>query len=342
MPRVSGNTPASAELPKNMLRRGDIYYVRVKMNGRERWRSTGHTTLAMAERRAAEILTNLRADRDWKRAPDVPTFGEWFATYLETHAPTSVVQRPGKLSRAVNKWRHRPIDSIRPTDVKAFLNELGKDWSSSTVGLQHRLLTGVFNRAKDDGLIDKSPMEKVERPDTAIRMRVLSHEEETKLRTVLAKRPDKERWLTFMLGTGLRLGEGYYMRGDWVKGNLIYIPAEVTKTAVAREVPIFPHVWEVLEPQLRAPGAGRIWPWDPNTTRKWLKVFSKKAGIEHVWPHALRHTFATRYLQGGGDIYVLSRILGHASVTMTEKIYAHLKKDDLFELSKGVKWGNVA
>jgi integrase len=37
---------------------------------------------------------------------------------------------------------------------------------------------------------------------------------------------------------------------------------------------------------------------------------------------------------GKGGIYVLSKILGHASVTMTEKVYAHLLKEDLFQRSQ--------
>jgi integrase len=71
--------------------------------------------------------------------------------------------------------------------------------------------------------------------------------------------------------------------------------------------------------------------------REELARYAKKAKIDHVFPHALRHTFATRYLQGGGDIYVLSKILGHASVTMTERVYAHVQKDDLVQRSKHVQ-----
>jgi integrase/recombinase XerD len=46
-------------------------------------------------------------------------------------------------------------------------------------------------------------------------------------------------------------------------------------------------------------------------------------GAEHVAgvrvsAHTLRHTFAVTYLAGGGDLYKLSRLLGHTSVTTTE------------------------
>jgi integrase len=329
---------ASVEAPKNMVCRKGIWQVRVKIDGREKWRTTGHTTLAMAERRAGEILVSLRSDRDWKRAPTVPTFGEWVATYLETHASPSLAKRPQQLGRAVKQWRYKPLDTIRPTDVKSFLRELGKDWASSTVGLQHRLLTGVFNRAVDDGILLKNPITAVERPETAVRNRVLTREEEQDLRDRLPSE-EKRRWLTFMLGTGLRLGEACAMRSDWVEGDHLAIPAEVTKTKTARVIPIFPHVRDALVGQLaHRGGCSAVWPNEGTYVRKWLKHYSQAAGVDHVWPHALRHTFGTRYLQGGGDIYILKEILGHRSVKVTETVYAHLGKKDLLELSKGVRW----
>ena len=51
----------------------------------------------------------------------------------------------------------------------------------------------------------------------------------------------------------------------------------------------------------------------------------------------LRHTFGTRWLQAGGDIYKLSKILGHSSVAVTEAHYAHLLKEDLVAASQQVK-----
>ena len=64
---------------------------------------------------------------------------------------------------------------------------------------------------------------------------------------------------------------------------------------------------------------------------------SARAKIARITPHALRHTFGTRWLQAGGDIYKLSKILGHSSVAVTEAHYAHLLKDDLVAASRQVK-----
>ncbi|HEY3805158.1 MAG TPA: tyrosine-type recombinase/integrase [Kofleriaceae bacterium] len=43
--------------------------------------------------------------------------------------------------------------------------------------------------------------------------------------------------------------------------------------------------------------------------------------------HALRHTFASHWVLDGGDIFRLSKILGHSNVTITQKVYAHLAPD---------------
>jgi len=56
----------------------------------------------------------------------------------------------------------------------------------------------------------------------------------------------------------------------------------------------------------------------------------RRAGLEDSRFHDLRHTFASWWVQSGGDLYRLSRILGHASLQMTAR-YGHLRTDDLHD-----------
>jgi len=52
---------------------------------------------------------------------------------------------------------------------------------------------------------------------------------------------------------------------------------------------------------------GKLWRQNPQRLREVLADGSARAKVPHVTPHVLRHTFGTRWLQAGGDIYKLSK-----------------------------------
>jgi len=60
-----------------------------------------------------------------------------------------------------------------------------------------------------------------------------------------------------------------------------------------------------------------------NAIKQLFVRLRKKTGIERLKPHLLRHTFATKYLMNGGDIFSLQQILGHTSLDMVRR-YSHL------------------
>jgi len=66
-----------------------------------------------------------------------------------------------------------------------------------------------------------------------------------------------------------------------------------------------------------------------------IKRLGTKAGIKgtRVSPHALRHTFATRWILNGGDTHSLQKMLGHSTTRMAEK-YVHLVGADVSELHR--------
>lgn len=123
--------------------------------------------------------------------------------------------------------------------------------------------------------------------------RVLTLEEETKLLDAL--HPRFQRFVRFALGTGCRLDE---IRGidakqdiDWIRGTVHVIG----KFRKERDVPMQPDASSALKEQLEA--EDKLWKQNPQRLREVLAEGAERAKISTITPHALRHTFGTRWLQ---------------------------------------------
>ncbi len=98
-----------------------------------------------------------------------------------------------------------------------------------------------------------------------------------------------------------------------------------------RRVPIVTDEQVVLLAFARehAQGSGEKMFGSLNNIRRALTTACIAAKVEHIWPHALRHAAGQWLLDLGTPVEAVSRILGHASTSITERVYARMKREAL-------------
>ena len=136
---------------------------------------------------------------------------------------------------------------------------------------------------------------------------------------------------SLLYGSGLRIAEALGLNvGDALALRTNPTLTVIGKGAKSRIVPVLPMVcaaienWLVLHPSARPANAlflgARGKRLDPAVAQKVLRTYRRLAGLpEHATPHALRHSFATHLLASGSDLRSIQDLLGHASLSTTQR-----------------------
>jgi integrase/recombinase XerC len=135
--------------------------------------------------------------------------------------------------------------------------------------------------------------------------------------------------LTLLYGCGLRISEALGLsRGEAPSGELMTIAGKGRKE---RMVPVLAAVREAIADYLAAcpyPLAAdgplfvgaRGGALNPRLVQRRMEELRAALGLpETATPHALRHSFATHLLGAGGDLRAIQELLGHASLSTTQR-----------------------
>ena len=146
--------------------------------------------------------------------------------------------------------------------------------------------------------------------------------------------------LTLLYGAGLRISEALALkRGDVPLGATLTVLGKGRKE---RSVPVLPVVAASLAAYaakipFTGPPASPLFlsrrgkPMSAREAQGLMQMLRGRLGLpERATPHALRHSFATHVLQGGGDLRAVQELLGHASLSTTQ-IYTAIDARQLLE-----------
>jgi integrase len=205
----------------------------------------------------------------------------------------------------------------------------------ATINRELALLKIVFNFYIRRDLIVKNPVSRVKFfAEDNSQTRVVSNEEE-RLYLMAASQPLQD-FATVMIETGMRPEEVARIerRNVDLTQGYVFIPFGKTKAA-KRKIPLTNRVLELLEKRLRE--VEGIYPFGnestgaPVTTLKTAHAGAlRRSGVLNFRLYDLRHTFATRFIESGGDIVTLQALLGHSNIQMMTR-YAHPTERHQFE-----------
>ena len=236
-----------------------------------------------------------------------------------------------------------PLGKLGPEHVQSLQAKLlSNGLSASSVQAVRNTLSAALSQAERWQLIERNPVQLVERPHAESKEpRVLTREESDRFLEA-ARGDDMEYLFMLMLATGLRPGEARGLPWAAVGAETLEVRQQSIDLGRAlaapksrhgrRTVPLVPLAQQALSAQRQRPLRGLYdlvfpaadgRPLASRTVRDHFVVIAERASIVGATPHSLRHSTGTYLLAAGVPDRVVQEILGHGSAAMTRH-YQHV------------------
>lgn len=238
-------------------------------------------------------------------------------------------------------------ENTRKTNNPQNRQDFGKKVSLATVNNYTRNIRVYFNYMYENRLIKVNPMQKIK--PIRIPRKAKGYLNDKDFNNLLkcfdlSKFHEYRDYVITQLvfDTGMRIGECLMIRDETdinFTERTIFLPAENTKGKKDKYVffstPMAAELRRWLQYRDRYKDSEFCFCTIRGTQLKEKSFesnftnYGERIGNREIHPHMLRNNFAKRFLMNGGDIYTLSKILGHSSVKVTEECYLDLDTEDL-------------
>jgi integrase/recombinase XerC len=243
----------------------------------------------------------------------------------------------------------KTLATLTPADIRAFITERRRSGLGAR-GVQRALaaIRSFFRYLAREGIADNPAPRSMRSPRAPKTLpRPLSVPDAQRL--LIEAGEHDVAWLgardvallTLLYGAGLRISEALSLkRGDAPLGDTLSV---VGKGRKERVVPLLPVIRDAVDAYIKvcpfqlAPSASlflsrRSLPMSAREAQSLMQKLRGALGLpDKATPHALRHSFATHVLAGGGDLRAVQELLGHASLSTTQT-YTEVETTRLMEV----------
>ena len=341
------------EYKKVILKNGEIRYVfDVSLgivNGKRKRTTVRARTIKEGRLKVAELTANLKEIT----SRDSITFSEAFKVYYkqcEKRLAVSTLRCIKNAYDSLEIFYDRKLVSITPNEIEDWLFSL--DHSNSTNNVYLAKLKAFLNFCVKREYLTLSPARNISKlKEKKVECDFITEDEMIMLYNQIENRVNKIS-LLILFYTGLRIGElaGLSLSDMDDDDHMIHlhhtrkqakISDEFKNPQSKRTVPCPRKLYDMVKQFMIE--SEKEFPFF-NEYRNFyyaLNKISKPVLGRTIHPHTLRHSYASMMINAGVDIYTLSRLLGHQSIETTTKVYAHLYKDKLIEISEKMELNGV-
>lgn len=308
-------------------------------------------TITKAKKKGREILSRALLGEDPHaeklRLRSIPTLTQFARDNYLPHAKG--YKRSWKTDETMLRVHILPylgrlhLDEISPSDVGQVLTRLrDQGYAAGTVGRALVILRFIFNLAKKWRIpgVPENPTAPFKVPADVERNRFLTAEEASRLIASIEADQNQiaAKAIMLLLLTGARRNEvtqAKWAEVDWERARLT-VP--FSKSGKPRRISLNSSALALLRSVPRSSGNPYIFP-SPRTWRPSPQIFfpwdriRKRAGLDSLRLHDLRHSFASFLVNNGTSLYVVQNLLGHAHGRTTQR-YAHLASDTLSDAAE--------
>jgi len=357
----------------------NVYFARVKINGRLIRKSLKTTLLSVAKNRLAELIQEerTRAEGTERTFQGKLTFNELLDLYRHK------LDGDAELKPSTKKYRRECIAAIVKTwpglksmDARKVTKAACHKWAVSfrQEGTRFRApgtqkerkgisptrfngtvttLRQIMSIAVDMGLTYVNPTTDIKRARERTKELTLPSRQQfiefvKQIESSgAAQAKDSADFVRFLAFSGCRISEAHrvcWQDVDWEKGELVIRgdPETGTKNWEIRRTPMIPELRDLLN-NVRATRSRESWATPVLRVKECQGSMNRAArlvGMPRITHHDLRHLYATTAIESGIDIPTVSRLLGHKDGgALAMKVYGHLRQEHAKAAVQKIRFG---